>query len=71
MEIELLPEPEAADPALSAAVAAIEQSGLADDERSAATVSAWRRAGVLEAVDRSPAPQEAATTRPGRTVPPR
>jgi hypothetical protein len=59
MEVELVPTPAADDPALRAAVAAVERSGLADDVRPPGSVSAWRRAGVLEAVDRSVTPREA------------
>jgi hypothetical protein len=53
VEIELVPEPDADDPARRAAVAGIEQKGLADDVRPSGSVGAWRRAGLLEAVERS------------------
>jgi hypothetical protein len=52
MEIELVPEPDADDPARGAAVAAIGQTGLATEPVPAGSISAWRRAGVLEAGDR-------------------
>ena len=68
MEIELVPLSEAGDPAASAAVAAIERTGLADDVGSAASVSAWRRAGILEAVDRSTTPRDAEPPNAGPTV---
>jgi len=58
MEIELVPELGPADPVLLAAEAAIEQAGLADDVGPAGDTSAWRRAGVHEAVERRIAPRE-------------
>ena len=51
MEIELVPEPAPDDPALLAAAAAIERTGLAADVRPAGNTSAWWRAGVHEAVE--------------------
>ena len=68
MKIELVPPSESGDPAASAAVAAIERTGLADDVGSAASVSAWRRAGILEAVDRSTTPRDAAQPNAGPNV---
>jgi hypothetical protein len=51
MTIELVPEPAPDDPAFRAAEAAIEHAGLAADAMPAGNTSAWRRAGVHEAVD--------------------
>jgi len=61
VEIELVPEPAPDDPALLAVRAAIEQTGLADEARPAGNSSAWRRAGVHEAVEAGVATREHAT----------
>ena len=57
MKIELVPEPAPGDPALLAATAAIEQTGLAADVRPAGNTSAWWRAGVHAAVELGIAPR--------------
>ncbi len=57
MEIELVPDPRAGDPAGQAAAAALEQEGIAgivDNGRPSALDGAWRAAGLLEAVERDP-----------------
>ena len=57
VEIELIPDPGAGDPAGQAAVAALEQEGIADivdNGRPSAYDVAWRDAGILEAVERDP-----------------
>ena len=75
MEIELVPEPAPNDPALLAAQAAIEQAGLATEARPAGNTSAWRRAGVYEAVEAGVATREHATAfaqaQPAATARPR
>jgi len=55
MEIELVPDPGAADHAAQAAAIALSGEGLADDERPPGVAGAWRRAGVEEAVNRAAA----------------
>lgn len=56
MEIELVPDPGAGDPAAAAAAAALRREGMARDERAAAYDGAWRRAGVQENIERHPDP---------------
>jgi hypothetical protein len=53
MEIELAPDPGADDAAARAVAAALTREGLADAERPAGSVGAWRRAGLRDAVERS------------------
>jgi hypothetical protein len=54
VEIELVPDPGAGDPAGQAAAAALEQEGLVGNGRPSAYDGAWRSAGLLEAVERDP-----------------
>jgi hypothetical protein len=58
MEIELVPALDPDDPAVLAAEAAIERTGIADDVRPAGNTSAWWRAGVHEAVEGGTASRE-------------
>jgi hypothetical protein len=71
MEVELSPEPDPADPALRAALVAVEQSGLADDVPPPGSVSAWRQAGVLAAVDRDVTPRQRGTALEAQALPAR
>ena len=54
MEIELVPDPGAADPAARAALVALSREAVDRDVRPAGMDGAWRRAGIEEAVERSP-----------------
>jgi hypothetical protein len=56
VEIELVPDPGADDPAAKAAAAALAQEGSVDDVQPTAYHGAWRRAGLLDAVERSASP---------------
>lgn len=56
MEIELVPDPGADDPASRAALAALERDGTVDDVRPTAYDGAWRRAGLEDAVERCVTP---------------
>jgi hypothetical protein len=58
VEIELVPDPGADDPAAQAAAAALAHEGSVDGMLPAAYDGAWRRAGLLDAVERSPSPDD-------------
>jgi hypothetical protein len=58
VEIELVPDPGAHDPAAQAAAAALAQEGIVDDMLPAAYQGAWRRSGLLDAVEKSPSPDD-------------
>jgi hypothetical protein len=62
VEIELVPDPGTDDPASRAAHTALVGEGMAADERPAAYDGAWRRAGLLDGVERGVGPSSAATT---------
>jgi len=53
VKIELVPDPGVDDPASQAVRTVLEQEGLAADMRPAPWDGAWRRAGLLEGVERS------------------
>jgi hypothetical protein len=53
VEIELVPDPGADDPASRATAAALEREGLTADVLPAAYNGAWRRAGLRDAVEES------------------
>jgi hypothetical protein len=52
MEIELVPDPGRDDFAARAALAALAREGLAEERVPSGTTSAWRRAGLEDAMDR-------------------
>jgi hypothetical protein len=54
MEIELVPDPGSGDPVARAAIVALTRENLAGDDLPRGIASAWRRAGVDEAIDRNP-----------------
>ena len=56
MEIELVPDPGADDPAWRAVAAALARADMMDDLRLAASEGAWRCSGLKDAVERSVAP---------------
>ena len=56
MEIELVPDPGPVDPAARAALVALTREAVDRDVRPAGLDGAWRRAGIDEAVERSPGP---------------
>ena len=56
MEIELVPDPGADDPAWRAVAAALAREDMVDDLRLAASEGAWRCSGLKDAVERSVAP---------------
>ncbi len=53
MEIELVPDPGADDPAWRAVAAALARADMMDDLRLAASEGAWRCSGLKDAVERS------------------
>jgi hypothetical protein len=58
VEFELVPDPGANDPAAQAVAAALAQDGSGGEVLPAAYRGAWRRAGLLDAVERSPSPDD-------------
>jgi hypothetical protein len=67
VEIELVPDAGADDPASRAALAALAREGMVDDVRPIAYDGAWRRAGLEDAVEECVAP--AVYVPPARSTP--
>jgi hypothetical protein len=71
MEIELSPDPEPDDAAADAALRALAREGLAEEPVPPGLASAWRRAGLDQAMDRELDPRGRATGNGGRPPSPR
>ena len=64
MEIELVPDPGPDDSASRAALTALAREGLAEEQVPPGATSAWRRAGIEDAMDRDLSPKGRTNGRP-------